>query len=148
MRGHYRNSPINWTSGKRERANLEIQARLRDEYRLNHCWPTANPGVPLAQPLRWTSDPSQAHHCDGIFVPAWWSPKLRSCEVISGLEWDGMSDHNPVTAEFDLIKNHEHARCRPPISACAGSPQPRDHLHLERLPLSRIRRLLEIVGMT
>ena len=39
---------------------------MRDEFRLNHCWPTANPGVPLAQPLRWTSDPSQPHHCDGI----------------------------------------------------------------------------------
>jgi len=38
-------------------------------------------------------------HC-GIFVPASWSSRLKSCEVLSGPEWDGMSDHNPVVADF------------------------------------------------
>ena len=85
---------------KNKKCNLEIQARLRDEFGLINCWQAANPGVPLAQTLRWTSNPSQPYHCDGIFVPASWSPNLKSCEVISGPEWDGMSDHNPVVAEF------------------------------------------------
>lgn len=86
---------------KNKKCNLLVQARLRDEFGLINCWQAANPGVPLVQTLRWTSNPSQPYHCDGIFVPASWSPNLRSCDVISGAEWDGMSDHNPVMAEFD-----------------------------------------------
>jgi exonuclease III len=86
---------------KNEKCNLEIQARLRDEFELINCWQTVNPGTPLAQTLRWTNAPSQPYHCDGIFVPAEWSAKLKSCELISGAEWDGMSDHNPVMVEFE-----------------------------------------------
>ena len=84
---------------KNKKCNLEIQARLRDELGLINCWQTSNPGTPLAQTLRWTT-PEPAYHCDGIFVPASWSARLKSCEVLSGPEWDGMSDHNPVMAEF------------------------------------------------
>lgn len=85
---------------RNKKCNLEIQARLRDEFGLVNCWQTTNPGTPLAQTLRWIKDPSQPYHCDGIFVPASWSEGLKSCEVLSGREWDEVSDHNPVVAEF------------------------------------------------
>ncbi len=80
--------------------NRLIQARLRDDFSLINCWETANPGVVPAQTLRWSRNPTVPYHCDGIFVPASWSPKLKSCEVLSGPLWDQLSDHNPVVAEF------------------------------------------------
>jgi len=87
-------------SRKNKPANLEIQARLRDEFGLINCWQSANPDTPLAQTLRHNSDLEAPFHCDGIFVPASWAGRLKSCEVLSGAEWKGMSDHNPVVAEF------------------------------------------------
>jgi endonuclease/exonuclease/phosphatase family metal-dependent hydrolase len=86
---------------RRNKCNLEIQSRLRDELGIINCWQTMNPNTPLAQTLRWTKDLSQPYHCDGIFVPASWSARLTSCEVLSGPEWDEVSDHNPVMAEID-----------------------------------------------
>lgn len=85
---------------KNKTCNLEIQVRLRDELGLINCWQTMHRNTPLAQTLRWTTNPSQPYHCDGIFVPAAWSERLMSCEVLSGREWDEVSDHNPVLAEF------------------------------------------------
>ena len=81
-------------------ADLKIQQRLEDEFGLINCWQTMNPDVPLAQTLRWDRDPVPPYHCDGIFVPGSWSEKLKACQVLSGPPWDGMSDHNPVVAEF------------------------------------------------
>jgi endonuclease/exonuclease/phosphatase family metal-dependent hydrolase len=82
-----------------ERALLE---RLADEFGLIPCWQTMNPGVPLAQTLRWSGNRATPYHCDGIFVPAAWRDRLRSCEVVRGPDWDRMSDHNPVLAEVGL----------------------------------------------
>ncbi len=86
---------------KTQAADLAIQARLRDEFDLVNCWQNANPGLPLAQTLRWQSDPETPYHCDGIFVPKRWAERLRSCRVVSGGDWDQLSDHNPVVVEFD-----------------------------------------------
>lgn len=85
---------------KNKKCNLEIQSRLRDEWGLINCWQTMHPNTPLAQTLRWTTNPIQPYHCDGIFVPAAWSAQLTLCELLSGSEWDAMSDHNPVLTEF------------------------------------------------
>jgi len=65
-----------------------------------NCWQTANPDQPLPQTLRWVSKPNVPYHCDGIFVPKEWTNALKSSEVVSGELWDGLSDHNPVLAEF------------------------------------------------
>lgn len=80
--------------------DLAIQARLADEFGLINCWQAANPGRPLHQTLRWTGNRTTPYHCDGIFVPKTWTKRLRSCRVLAGKEWDGLSDHNPVLAQF------------------------------------------------
>lgn len=81
-------------------ADRAIHRRLRDEFGLINCWQEAHPGRPLAQTLRWSSAPAVPYHCDGLFVPRTWLPDLRSCEVVTSLGWDAMSDHNPVVARF------------------------------------------------
>ena len=83
-----------------EEAHRKIQARLRDEFGLINCWQAANPDLPLAQTLRWNGDRASPYHCDGIFVPQSWEPHLETCSVLSDGLWEGLSDHNPVVAEF------------------------------------------------
>ena len=83
----------------------EIQNRLKDEFGLVNCWQVANPGVPLAQTLRYVKNPVPAYHCDGIFVPEEWG--TPDCRVVRNTEmYDKKpagrrtSDHNPVLATF------------------------------------------------
>ena len=83
------------------RKDLAIQTRLRDELRLINCWQTANPDQPLAQTLRWARNKVTPYHCDGIFVPESWESRLKSSTVLAGDDWETMSDHNPVVAEFE-----------------------------------------------
>jgi endonuclease/exonuclease/phosphatase family metal-dependent hydrolase len=91
------------TEGRRtSAADLAIQRRLRDEFRLVNCWQEANPGRPPAQTLRWSNAPEVPYHCDGLFVPRSWAGRLRGCEVISSPDWDRLSDHNPVVSRFGL----------------------------------------------
>jgi hypothetical protein len=80
------------------KASLAIQARLADEFGLVNCWQVMNPGRPLPQTLRWTSNPTVPYHCDGIFVPKAWASRLIACDVLAGGDWDRLSDHNPVIA--------------------------------------------------
>ena len=82
-------------------ADRKIQDRLNDEFGLINCWQHANPDTPLPQTLRWVKKPEIPYHCDGIFVPKEWADSLKSSDVISGELWDGLSDHNPVLAEFE-----------------------------------------------
>jgi endonuclease/exonuclease/phosphatase family metal-dependent hydrolase len=83
------------------KADLAIQARLRDEFGLINCWEQAHPDQTPTQTLRWSGDGGKCpYHCDGIFVPRRWASRLSSCGVLSGEAWDGLSDHNPVVAEF------------------------------------------------
>ncbi len=80
--------------------DLTIQARLADEFGLINCWQTANPNQPLPQTLRWTKDRTIPFHCDGLFVPKSWKDRLESCVVLSGDDWNRLSDHNPVIAQL------------------------------------------------
>lgn len=80
-----------------ERALLD---RLGNEFALTSCWQAAHPHRRLAQTLRWTGNPRAPYHCDGIFVPRAWLPRLLSCRVVRGSRWKQLSDHNPVVAEF------------------------------------------------
>jgi endonuclease/exonuclease/phosphatase family metal-dependent hydrolase len=80
--------------------DLAIQARLADEFGLLNCWQAANPGRPLCQTLRWTGNRTVPYHCDGLFVPKAWAGRLESCVVLAGADWDRLSDHNPVLAQF------------------------------------------------
>ncbi len=82
------------------RGEREILDRLSGEFDLISCWQAANPGRPLAQTLRWSADRRAPYHCDGIFVPSAWGARLVSCRVVAGSRWAGLSDHNPVVAEF------------------------------------------------
>jgi exonuclease III len=87
------------------KGNLAVQLRLQEEFGLINCWQAANTDQPIPQTLRWTGDRTIPYHCDGIFVPAHWQERLCSCEVLSGPEWDALSDHNPVIAEFDSVES-------------------------------------------
>ncbi len=82
------------------RGQREILDRLSEEFDLISCWQAANPGRPLAQTLRWSAERRAPYHCDGIFVPSAWGARLVSCRVVAGSRWAGLSDHNPVVAEF------------------------------------------------
>jgi exonuclease III len=83
------------------RGERDLLDRLTDEFDLVSCWQAANPGRPLAQTLRWMGNPKAPYHCDGIFVPRSWLPRLKSCRVVRGSRWRELSDHNPVVAEFE-----------------------------------------------
>jgi endonuclease/exonuclease/phosphatase family metal-dependent hydrolase len=87
---------------KMSRAERTVLTRLVDELDLFPCWQAHHGAKPLAQTLRWTGNRAAPYHCDGIFAPRAWRERLRSCEVVSGPEWDRLSDHNPVIAEFQL----------------------------------------------
>ena len=83
-------------------AERKVLARLIEELDLFPCWQTHHPDKPLAQTLRWTGNRAAPYHCDGIFAPSSWRDRLQSCEVLAGPEWDRLSDHNPIVAEFTL----------------------------------------------
>lgn len=83
---------------KVSKAERDVLTRITTELDLIPCWQTANPDRPLAQTLRWTGNRAAPYHCDGIFIPRAWQPRLVSCEVLSGPVWDALSDHNPVQA--------------------------------------------------
>jgi len=83
------------------RGERDVLDRLTNEFGLVSCWQAANPNRPLAQTLRWMRNPSAPYHCDGIFVPRTWLPRLKSCRVVRGSRWSLLSDHNPVLADFD-----------------------------------------------
>lgn len=80
------------------KAEKDLLDRIVGEFALIPCWQTANPERPLAQTLRWTGNRAAPYHCDGIFIPTQWRARLESCTVLSGPEWDVLSDHNPVMA--------------------------------------------------
>jgi endonuclease/exonuclease/phosphatase family metal-dependent hydrolase len=82
------------------RGERDLLDRLADEFDLASCWQAANPDRPLAQTLRWMGNPSAPYHCDGIFVPRSWLPRLQFCRVVRGSRWRRLSDHNPVVADF------------------------------------------------
>jgi endonuclease/exonuclease/phosphatase family metal-dependent hydrolase len=82
------------------RGERDLLDRLDDELDLIACWQTANPNRRLAQTLRWSGNPKVPYHCDGIFVPRAWAPRLTGCRVVCGSRWKMLSDHNPVLALF------------------------------------------------
>jgi endonuclease/exonuclease/phosphatase family metal-dependent hydrolase len=82
------------------RGEREILERLSGELQLVSCWQAANPGRPLAQTLRWSTNPTTPYHCDGIFVTPHLLERLVSCRVVRGTRWSRLSDHNPVVATF------------------------------------------------
>lgn len=100
--GDFNLTVSNWIGSGRpvSKQDLAIQARLADEFGLLNCWQSANPDQPLCQTLRWTGDRTIPYHCDGLFVPKAWKDQLQSCVVLSGDEWNRLSDHNPVVAQF------------------------------------------------
>lgn len=100
--GDFNLTVSHWSGSDRpvSKQDLAIQARLADEFGLLNCWQASNPDQPLHQTLRWTGDPTFPYHCDGIFVPKSWQDRLESCVVLAGDEWNRLSDHNPVVAQF------------------------------------------------
>jgi len=88
------------------RGERDLLDRLTNDFGLAPCWQAANPNRALAQTLRWSGNPSTPYHCDGIFVPRTWLPRLKSCRVVRGSHWTKLSDHNPVVAEFQTVPNN------------------------------------------
>ncbi|NEQ51864.1 MAG: hypothetical protein F6K11_17275 [Leptolyngbya sp. SIO3F4] len=82
----------------------KLMARFRRELGLMNCWQMANPNCNLPQTLRWSNDKTKPYHCDGIFVPAKWYQYLEKSEVLSGDDWNILSDHNPVVAWLEIRK--------------------------------------------
>ena len=82
------------------RGERELLDRIDGELDLIACWQTANPGRRLAQTLRWSGNPTVPYHCDGVFVPRAWAPRLASCRVVRGSRWKTLSDHNPVLVDL------------------------------------------------
>ncbi len=89
------------------RGEVGILDRLANDFQLFSCWQSANPDRPLAQTLRWMGNPVAPYHCDGIFVPLSWLPRLKCCRVVCGSRWRRLSDHNPVIADFELRSPRE-----------------------------------------
>ncbi len=100
--GDFNVSVSHWVGSKRKtgRQDLAIQSRLAKEFGLINCWQMANPDREPEQTLRWTGDRTIPYHCDAIFVPERWREKLRHCAILVGQEWEELSDHNPIVAEF------------------------------------------------
>jgi endonuclease/exonuclease/phosphatase family metal-dependent hydrolase len=116
------------------RAERLVLDRLVERFRLIPCWQTMNPGVPLAQTLRWCGNRALPYHCDGIFVPASWRARLESAAVIEGPEWRPLSDHNPVIAVLSGSSRRTSARA---ASSSLQLVDGSDHPRLE--PLSCVR---------
>lgn len=100
--GDFNLTVSHWPGSERpvKKQNLAIQARLADEFGVVNCWQAANPDQPLQQTLRWSGNRTIPYHCDGLFVPKTWKDRLESCVVLSGEDWNRLSDHNPVMACF------------------------------------------------
>jgi exonuclease III len=100
--GDFNLSVSHWAGSDRKtkERDLAIQRRLANEFGLINCWQVANPEQQPHQTLRWSRDRTIPYHCDGLFVPNSWKTDLLSCDVLSGDEWNQLSDHNPVVAEF------------------------------------------------
>ena len=100
--GDFNLAVSNWLGSERaaSKQDLAIQSRLNDEFGLVNCWQEANPDQQPQQTLRWTKDRTTPYHCDGIFVPKRWKDRLQGCVVLSGEDWNQLSDHNPVVATF------------------------------------------------
>lgn len=75
-----------------------ILARIENEFGLVGAWQACHPGEALPQTLRWSGDKLAPFHCDGIFIPRQWGKNLQ-CQVVSGGEWDTISDHNPIVVD-------------------------------------------------
>ena len=87
-------------SVRMQKGERDILDRLANQFRLVSCWQSTHPDRPLVQTLRWMGNPNAPYHCDGIFVPRSWLPRLVSCRVLRGPRWIQLSDHNPVIADF------------------------------------------------
>ena len=86
-----------------QKSQPRLMARFRRELGLMSCWQMANPNRDLPQTLRWSNDKTQPYHCDGIFAPAHWYRYLEQAEVITGPDWEPLSDHNPVVATLTRV---------------------------------------------
>jgi endonuclease/exonuclease/phosphatase family metal-dependent hydrolase len=89
--------PVRMSKGERE-----LLDRMTSEFKLVPCWQAMHPDVPLGQTLRWMANRRAPYHCDGIFIPRSWQPRLKTCEILAGRTWKRLSDHNPVVAELDF----------------------------------------------
>ena len=100
--GDFNLSVSHWAESVRQSSHqdLAIQSRLANEFGLINCWQAANPDREPQQTLRWTGDRTTPYHCDAILVPKRWKDRLQTCSILSGEEWEALSDHNPVIAEF------------------------------------------------
>ncbi|MGQ0816060.1 MAG: endonuclease/exonuclease/phosphatase family protein [Gemmatimonadota bacterium] len=88
------------------RAERVVLERITEELDLVPCWQAMHLGRPLAQTLRWTANRAAPYHCDGIFIPRAWLPRLTRCEILSDADWDRLSDHNPVVATLTGLLPH------------------------------------------
>jgi endonuclease/exonuclease/phosphatase family metal-dependent hydrolase len=91
------NEPVRISRGERE-----LLDRITSQFKLVPCWQAAHPNLPLAQTLRWTANRAAPYHCDGIFIPRSWLPRLRACDIFADDSWQRLSDHNPVVAELEF----------------------------------------------
>ena len=92
------NEGVKFTRGERQ-----LLERIDTELGLVPCWQSMHPRKPLAQTLRWTANREAPYHCDGIFIPRSWLPRLSSCRILDDATWYSLSDHNPVIAKVQNV---------------------------------------------
>jgi len=79
---------------------LDLLARLEDEFQVRSAWRSAHPEGPLPQTLRWMREPTTPYHCDGIFLPDALTVGVEGAAVLGGETWERLSDHNPLLASW------------------------------------------------
>ena len=80
---------------------IELQERLRKEFRLFNAWQVLYPNQNLPQTLRWAKNRIAQYHCDAIFVSDSHLVHLASANVESAGIWGEMSDHSPIVVTFE-----------------------------------------------
>jgi endonuclease/exonuclease/phosphatase family metal-dependent hydrolase len=81
------------------------------------AWRDLHPAAPLPQTLRWTGDRTTPFHCDGYLVRGLETSRL-TCEVLVNEQYDGVSDHRPVTLVYAV---NRRPRLRP-STRCTRRP--------------------------
>jgi endonuclease/exonuclease/phosphatase family metal-dependent hydrolase len=96
------NSSATWDAEHGRTDHLELDAQLRQEFRLISAYHAATgeqPGSESQPTHYWRWREAAPYHLDYCYLPEAWVPGLTSVTVGSYLDWAEISDHRPVLVE-------------------------------------------------
>jgi endonuclease/exonuclease/phosphatase family metal-dependent hydrolase len=101
------NSGSNLTRQQPSKGHARILAALEDCGLVSayHAFHNVAHGHEAHPTYRHQRNVSKPWHIDFCFVPAAWTPNVRSVEVIDGEEWSKKSDHLPLNVEIRFSGN-------------------------------------------